>query len=74
MKTNKKLVTSTVYKNVVKYFVTIALLVRLNPHLGEENKMEWKVMKRIIFKNIILFPYLRFLMEEMENSFNCLGV
>ena len=27
MKTNKKLKTSIVYKNVVKYFVTVALLI-----------------------------------------------
>ena len=38
MKTNKKLITLTICKNVVKYFVAVALLVHLSPCLGGENR------------------------------------
>ena len=54
---------------------SIPLFGSLGPRLGEGNRMEWKIMKRIILEYSSLpFPCLGVLIERMESSFPCLRV
>ena len=54
MKTNKRLVTSTFYKNVIKQFVTVALFIK---------KKKTIVNSYYIFKKEAIVNSLRFLKE-----------
>ena len=53
MNTNKKLVTLTFYKNIVKQFLTVALLLKKKCYWWAQIRTSKKLTTTIVCKNII---------------------